>query len=328
MTQIYKTTVTLYPPDGQQSTYASGADFGVIMDTSPTAQTAVLLNEVISPLFDVCQTRQPSGTHKADSSFWVVEGYSQSPPDSPLLNTLIQGVAVVRHLDSIPSVATELLPETDWVADNQKSFPPKSIGRFYIHATDYEGSIPVGKTPLIVNAGNAFGTGGHGTTMGCLQALSDLAKTQTFTKGLDIGTGTGILALAMAKTWRKCSVLATDIDPIAIDVTRYNLMLNRCRWGALGVGATLQTAVAKGVQGRIVSSRNPYDIMVANILATPLRQMAVPLTQCLSVGGFVVLSGLLSHQVKGVRNAYQRLGLKVRKQYAYDGWHTLVFQKS
>lgn len=322
MTDIYKTTITLLPPISEQAVYTSGADFGVIMDASPIAKTAVLLNEVMSDLFDVCQARHISNP----SPHWVVEGYTQSPPNDALLQTLVQGVVKVRNLDRIPLIKTEILPPTDWVADNQKSFAPLVLGRFYVHATDYKGRIPVGKTPLIVNAGNAFGTGGHGTTAGCLWALSDLAKTHKFSNALDVGTGTGILALAMAKTWRKCAVLATDIDPVAIAVARHNMTINRCRWGQ-GQGVPLRTVLAVGMTGNTIAQNKPYDIIVANILARPLRQMAVSLVNTLSVRGVVVLSGLLSNQVTSVSNAYQPLGLKPRAHYVIDNWHTLVLER-
>ena len=291
------------------------ADYGRMADNSVTAQTALLLNEVLQKTIDVCQAMEIPQT--AD---WVVEGYSATPPDMATVEMVAKLVFEMRALPAPPKITIEQLPNIDWVTENQKSFKPVHAGRFFVHTSDYDGVIPRHKIPLVLNAGAAFGTGGHGTTAGCLLALSDLAKSRHFKTILDVGTGTGILALGACGLWNTASILATDIDPTAIAVTRYNMGMNRCRW-------QIQTAVATGMTGRVIAGGAPYDLIIANILAGPLRAMSVPVVDAMARGGVVVLSGIWDTQKTSVINAYRRCGLVLSKQYAMDNWHTLVMVK-
>lgn len=321
MTHVYKTTIAL-PPTAEklQQTEHSG-----LMDTSPMAQTALLLNEVISPLFNVCQIRQHA---TANGVSWVAEGYDQSPPNTDLLNTLIQGIMQVRGLAETPTLTTETMAQTDWVSQNQKSFAPIVAGRFFIHDSTHTAPTPIHKIPLMVGAGNAFGTGGHGTTTGCLMALSDTAKTTTPTNALDIGTGTGILAMAMHKLWKTCPILATDIAPNAITVTTQNLKQNHCTQGrGHSTNGGITPLLANGMTHRQITQTAPYDLIIANILAPPLRQISTAVVKNTAHGGTVILSGLLHHQATNIKNRYQRLGLKFHHQYKIGDWTTLILKK-
>ena len=292
------------------------ADYGRITDHSDTAQTALLLNEVLQKTVDVCQATVIPKTQD-----WIVEGYSESPPDRATLDMVVQLVFEMRNHPHPPQMTIEELPPIDWVAENQKSFQPVTAGRFFAHTSDYDGAVPCGKIPLILNAGAAFGTGGHGTTAGCLRAVSDVAKKHQFETILDVGTGTGILALGASKIWRKASILATDIDPTAIAVSRYNMTINQCRW-------KIQTAVATGMTGRVIANNAPYDLVIANILAGPLRAMSVDMVHAMQKGGMVILSGILGKRQKtAVLNTYGRCGLVLYKQYEIENWHTLVMIK-
>ena len=318
---VYKITIPV-PAEGterhmdsdiSQWNHQKTADYGRMADNSETAQTALLLNEVLQKTIDVCQAMEIQG-----SQDWVVNGYSETEPNRDTIEMVAKLVFDMRNMPCSPQITVEQLPPIDWVAENQKSFKPVCAGRFFVHTSDYDGKIPHAKIPLILNAGAAFGTGGHGTTMGCLWALSDLAKRHHFNRILDMGTGTGILALGAGKLWKTASITATDIDPTAIAVTRYNMAVNHCRW-------RLQTAVQTGMSGRIIAQNAPYDLVIANILAGPLRAMSVPMTHTLKRGGMVVLSGILGVRQKiAVINAYRGCGLVLRGQYQIENWHTLV----
>ena len=298
-----------------QSSKTASDDFGKMQDSSHTAQTALLLNEVLGKIIDVCQVRAVENT--AD---WIVEGYTQMKPDTAVIEMYANLVFEMRGIAIKPDVIIEELPDIDWVAENQKSFKPVIAGQFFIHSTDYDGHVPSYKIPLILNAGAAFGTGGHGTTSGCLQALTDLGNTHTFKNILDVGTGTGILALGAAKIWRRSNILATDIDPTAVDVTKYNMTINQSRF-------RFDVAVATGMTGRVITKRAPYDLIIANILAGPLRIISVEVVSSMSSGGLVVLSGIWGRQKTSVLNAYRRCGLILQRSYTIDNWHTLVMKK-
>ena len=338
-TAIYKISIVLSAGDtegcltGGDNQWQSPktADYGRIEDHSETAQTALLLNEVLQKTVDVCQAMVVSdkngerssggGANGGGTGDWVVEGYSESPPDMDTIDMVTKLVFEMRNMPHPPQITVQQLPPMDWVAENQKSFQPVTAGRFFVHTSDYDGRVPYHKIPLVLNAGAAFGTGGHGTTAGCLQALSDLHKTHNFTTILDVGTGTGILALATGKLWRRASILATDISPTAIETTQYNMHINQSRW-------RLQTAVATSMTGQTIAQNAPYDLIVANILAGPLRAMSVDVTHALRRGGMVVLSGILGRRQKtAVVNAYGRCGLVLREQYEIDNWHTMVMTK-
>lgn len=246
---------------------------------------------------------------------WFLEGYSRTPPNKGELIAALSAVAAASGLD-LPELTVERLPNVDWVLENLRDFPPIDAGRFFVRGSHWEGRCPVGRTELLVDAGTAFGSGEHATTKGCLTALDGLAKKRRFLRPLDLGSGSGILGIAMAKMWAT-DVLATDIDPGAVKVAANNARLN-------GVGARFTSVVSDGYRNPALKRGAPFDIIVANILAKPLMRMAKDLAAHLAPDGVAVLSGLLEWQERMVMGTHERQGLRLKHRLVLDGWATLV----
>jgi ribosomal protein L11 methyltransferase len=211
------------------------------------------------------------------------------------------------------------LPETDWVAKSLEGLKPVSAGRFLVHGRHDRGKVKPNDIAIEIEAGQAFGTGHHGTTAGCLIAIGREAKTRPIRNALDIGTGSGVLAIALAKL-AKARVLASDIDPVATRVAEENVRLN-------GVAATVRCITAVGLSGRAFRDRAPYDLIVANILAGPLAALAPAIRRAAAPGGTVILSGLLPAQRARIVAACRGTGLVLARSMIVDGWLTLVLRR-
>ena len=253
---------------------------------------------------------------------WQVEAYVHGAPDGPALHAALALAAHVAGIDE-PRVEIEHQAARNWLAENLSSFPPIRAGRFFIHGSHFEGRPPVGTLPLLIDAATAFGSGEHQSTYGCLLALDGLAKRgQPLRVGpdggraLDMGCGSGILALAMARHWR-IPVVATDIDEESVRVTRYNAKLN-------GLANLMDCFPGDGFKSRGVKQAAPYDVICANILARPLCRMAHDLSRMLAPGGRVILAGLLESQEAMVLAAYRMQGLKLKRRIRLSPWVTLV----
>jgi ribosomal protein L11 methyltransferase len=218
----------------------------------------------------------------------------------------------------VPDFAVEQLPLRDWVVENLKDFAPFTVGRFFIYGADYEGAVPAAKIGLRVPAGAAFGSGEHGSTKGCLLALDWLSRRRRFRDALDMGCGSGILALAAVKLWA-APVAAFDVDPIAARQTAVNARGN-------GAGALIRAGCAAGYRARALHGRR-FDLICANILARPLSRMAKDLARHLAPGGVTVLSGLIESDGNRVIAAHRAHGLRLRRRITVDGWLTLVMEK-
>ena len=212
----------------------------------------------------------------------------------------------------------ERLPEIDWVAESLKGLAPVSAGRFFVHGSHDRHRVPAGRIALEIEAAEAFGTGHHGTTAGCLEAIDRLLKRQRYARPLDLGTGTGVLAFALAKALR-VPVLATDNDPVATRTCRQNAVDN-------GVRTLIRAETAEGFDHPAIRARAPFDLIVANILAGPLVALAGPLVSSLQAGATVVLSGLLREQESRVAAAYANRGLKLDFRVRKGEWSVLVFR--
>lgn len=252
------------------------------------------------------------------SPLWRVEAFAVSQPDE---DAVVGAVALAAELSGLPEPEIRVLPlpAIDWVAENQKSFQPIVAGRFFVHPTHYEGAIPPSATALAIDAGPAFGTGSHGSTIGCLRALEFLSRRPPRGRILDLGCGTGILALAIAKRWRR-RVLAADIDPDAVATAQKNVILNRAT-------PFVRTVRSDGLASGPVARQGPYGLIVANILARPLIDMATDIRRCIAPGGTVVLSGFTQYQENGVRAAYQRRDYHLARKEGSDGWTTFVLTR-
>ncbi|HMB77473.1 MAG TPA: 50S ribosomal protein L11 methyltransferase, partial [Kiloniellaceae bacterium] len=218
-----------------------------------------------------------------------------------------------------PDVVVAALPETDWVAESQKGLPALRAGRFFLYGSHFEGALPSDAIALLVEANAAFGTGRHESTKGCLLALSALAKRRRFHRVLDMGCGSGVLAMAAARLW-PCRVLAVDNDPVAVKVARVNAALN-------GVARQVATARSEGYRAAEVAAAGPYDLILANILAEPLNAMARDLQCHLAAGGLAVLSGLLDSQARQVRLRHRAQGLRLCRRIRLGDWTTLILQR-
>jgi ribosomal protein L11 methyltransferase len=248
----------------------------------------------------------------------LVEGFAVRAPDRGRLATALALAWAGRGDPPAPRI--EKLPPRDWLGENQRNFPPLRAGRYFIHGSHHRGPVPAGAIGLLIDAATAFGTGDHASTRGCLLALDALARRRRFRRVLDVGTGTGILAIAAAKTWRR-RVFAVDIDANAVAVARVNARRN-------GAARQIGVAWSRGYRSRAVARHLPADLVLANILAVPLALMARDLARALAPGGFAVLSGLLAEQANLVLAAHRAQRLYLRRRVAIDGWHTLVLGRS
>jgi len=248
---------------------------------------------------------------------WVIHAYfDNEPTDHELeeLRGLGKGNPEIEHLED----------STDWVTKSQQGLQPIRAGRFFVHTPMHYSDRPADTVNFEVDAGLAFGTGQHATTAGCLEALDRLAVSgQQFSNVADIGTGTGLLAFAALALWPEAKCIATDIDPIAIDVSRENAAINGVRTGH-GSGELL-LAVADGMDSPMLTARAPFDLLIANILAGPLIELAPAFAEAITPGGIVILAGLLETQADSVAGAYEALGLRLEEGSTGE-WPVLVLK--
>lgn len=211
------------------------------------------------------------------------------------------------------------LADRDWVTESLEAMPPVSAGRFVVFGGHDRHRIRPNRIGIEIEAAQAFGTGHHGTTWGCLKALDALVKARRFENPIDIGTGTGVLAIGLATLLRR-RVVATDIDPVAVRICRENARLN-------DVSSLISAHVADGVHYRAVTEAAPYDLIVANILANPLIALAPHVAMIAADRAVVVLSGLLTWQRREVEAVWRAHGFVSHSRLARDGWATLVLQR-
>jgi len=238
---------------------------------------------------------------------WRIDLYPTSDEEADGLLSLLNARAALR-------VIAEPLADADWLAMALSGLPPVRAGRFFVFGAHDAGRIPVNAVALRIEAAAAFGTGHHGTTLGCLVAYHDLLKARRFGRVLDVGTGTGVLTIAAARTGSRIA-LGTDIDPVSVRIAAENAVLNQARAGFVH---------ANGLSDRAIARAAPYDLVFANILARPLVRLAPDIARALRPGGVAILSGLLRHQERYVRAAYLARGLRLIRRYHRDAWATLV----
>lgn len=242
--------------------------------------------------------------------------FDAEPSDKELaeLRKLGTGEPQIEHLED----------STDWVTKSQQGLQPIRAGRFFVHTPMHYADRPADTVNFEIDAGLAFGTGQHATTAGCLAALDTLARDgSSFKCVADIGTGTGLLAFAALALWPQARCIATDIDPIAVDVSRENAAINGVKLGH-GAGELL-LAVADGMDSPMLTARAPFDLLIANILAGPLIELAPAVASALAPGGTIMLAGLLDTQADGVARAYEAQGLKLQDRGSGE-WPVLVMR--
>lgn len=266
---------------------------------------------------DAVSMMLPEGADPGDGADWRLEAVCRTPPDHTAVEVALAVTAASLGM-AVPAAEFGRIAGRDWVAENLQSFPPMTIGRFFVHGSHWQGRPPRHLVPLLVDAGTAFGSGEHPTTQGCMMVLDRLARRRRFARPLDMGCGSGILAMCMARMWPH-PVIAADIDPEAVRVTRFNAERN-------GLARRITAVGGDGYRQRVVNRRQPFDIIVANILARPLRRMAPQLRAHLAPGGVAVLSGLLVRQERLVLSAHRAQGLRLIGRTVVNGWATLVLQ--
>lgn len=209
----------------------------------------------------------------------------------------------------------ETLPDIDWIAKSLEGLKPVRAGRFLVHGSHDRDKVKPGDISILIDAGQAFGTGHHGTTAGCLNMIDDVLKSRRVRNALDLGTGSGVLAIA-THLMSRIPVVATDIDPVATRVARDNARIN-------GVAGGIAFATAPGFHHGIFRDNGPFDLIIANILARPLMKLAPSLVRHLADDGTVILSGILAEQRWKVISAYNGAGLKHRRTTWMNGWVTI-----
>ena len=250
---------------------------------------------------------------------WAVTGIIEGFPDHAAIVAAIEDVARAGGF-TVSDIRIDLLPEIDWLARNRDSFPSLYYGRFLIHGSYRRPARPTNALTIEVDAGRAFGSGTHGSTEGCLRALDQLARSRRPRRILDLGCGSGILAIAAARLWRRAMIAATDIDIQAVETTRENVRLNR-------VARQIVSSRADGYPLRRPPPGGRCDLVIANILAQPLIGLAPDAGRWVRPGGHIILSGLLTHQEQAVLAAYRANGFALGRRHRVRGWSTLMLRR-
>jgi ribosomal protein L11 methyltransferase len=281
-----------------------------ILASKPDAEIlASLMTEILDPPPAVSVGEADGG--------WVVELYFTEPPDPAALDAVADAAP---HFSPIRNLKLELLPEENWVEKTQRGLHPIIAGRFFIHGS-HDQAKATGKTyAILIDAGQAFGTAHHGTTRGCLMLIDRVAKFARAGQVLDLGAGSGVLAIAAAKSLH-CSVLAADIDPIAVAVAKDNIRAN-------GTAGWVTAHVADGPCAPIIKAHAPFDLITANILAEPLIGFAPDIARITAPHGHLILSGMLDHQAREVLARYLLAGFTLSARLSLEGWATLLLRRS
>jgi ribosomal protein L11 methyltransferase len=280
-------------------------------DETTARRLATYLGESLDAESTACAAFEGADGH------WQVAIHFRSAPDEPGLRGLVKLAAGDAAANAL---CIEPVAAADWVAQSLADLIPVRAGRFIVHGAHDRAHLKVNDVAIQIEAALAFGTGHHGTTRGCLLALNDLAKRRRPRRVLDIGTGTGVLAIAAARRLRT-RVAASDIDRVAVSAARTNARLNH-------VATLITFTCAAGADARAIANAAPYDLILANILLGPLMRLAVPLRRLAAPGAHVVLSGLLPGHANAVLAMYRAQGLTLERRIPIDGWVTLLLRRS
>ncbi|VAV88563.1 Ribosomal protein L11 methyltransferase [hydrothermal vent metagenome] len=284
------------------------------LTTLPGKDAAEALAEGLERL-----TPEPTGTGVFEiedgSGLWEVSGYFEAPPDQA-------GLALLTVIHGSEVFAISTLPEVDWVAHVRRELTPIKAGRFFIYGSHDADKVPPDAHPLLIEAAMAFGTGHHGTTLGCLRAFDQLLSDGfSAASVLDLGCGTAVLAMAAARAGQgKATLLASDIDQVAVNVARVNVAAN-------GLGDQVRCIQAEGFDDPALSAAAPYDLIFANILKGPLIRLAPAVNSHLAPGGMLILSGILNEQSSEIIEKYAKNGNSLRYQIEIGEWTTTVIHK-
>jgi ribosomal protein L11 methyltransferase len=284
-----------------------------VLRLSTDERRARAVADIIVETFDPTETAA-AAFEVDDGPVWAVEVYFAEAPDEDAVRALIEAVS-----DPETAARAEFaeIAKEDWVQKSLAGLEPVRAGRVLVHGAHDRGRVRANDVGVEIEAALAFGTGHHGTTRGCLEALDRILKRRRPRRALDVGTGTGVLAIAAAKLLR-APVACGDIDPVAVETARDNARHN-------GAGAWVRPVVAVGLRHAALAGR--YDLIFANILAKPLRLLAPSIARAATPDAELVLSGLLARDVAGVLSAYRAQGFSLAERRDIDGWATLTLRK-
>lgn len=283
------------------------------LSTPLTKDQAYALVDAVMAAEDLAITA--SAHENEETGEWIFEATCDAEPNLEAFEEL----ARVALGGRVGFAVEPIDPTVNWVAKSLEGLQPVVAGGFYVHGSHETAPIPGGLTAIRIDAAQAFGTGHHETTTGCLEAIDRALKRRRFRSMLDVGTGTGVLAIALAKRTH-LPVIASDIDPIAVKTTIENARDN-------GVGRYVIALEATGLEHRQIATAAPYDLIVANILAAPLVALAPAMRRVAENGATVILSGILNHQAPRVVAAYSRQGIVLRHKIIKKEWATLVLER-
>lgn len=283
--------------------------------TLPTVACVPLFEAALEDMNGAVSAMEIEADGARGSGEWLVTGYVPHRPDAAELEARLALAAAGARIET-PSYALERLDDTDWVAAAERERTPIDAGRFFVYPSHFDGGLPADRTAFVMDASMAFGSGEHATTRGCLIALDRLLQEETFEQALDLGAGSGILAIALAKT-SDAEIMASDIDPVTVTIAAENAVLN-------GVGSRIRCLHGDGFDSPEIEAESPYDLIFANILAQPLIDMAEDLVRHLVSHGVAVLSGFLTEQSPAVAAAYEACGASIIDRIEIDDWVTLV----
>lgn len=281
-------------------------DFKILLDPKNVPVFEDALSEVASAVLTVMIEK---GENKG---LWELQAIFEGKPNEDEIGFIVGQASSMVGIEK-PKIQINPMENKNWLLECYQSFKPLSIGKYYIYGSHIDEKVPAGMIPLQIDAATAFGTGEHQTTNGCLTALNELDFVPN--KVIDVGCGSGILSMAYAKTFNK-KVDAVDIDPESVRVATENAKIN-------GLSDLMRVWLSNGYQ----DVKDTYDLVLCNILARPLMDMASDLKAHLNEGGIAILSGFLNRQERWVLKAHTDIGFKFIKRYRVNGWSTLVIQK-
>ncbi|CAO4149765.1 50S ribosomal protein L11 methyltransferase [Methylorubrum extorquens] len=276
--------------------------------------SARAMTELLGEMFDPMETAV-AAFEVEETGAWRLEAYFSEEPDAEMIRDLIRPM-VGEQADA---AVFETIDQQDWVRASLEGLKPVRAGRFLVHGGHDRHQVRGNDLAIEIEAALAFGTGHHGTTLGCLRALVDELKRRRPVHVLDVGTGTGILGFAAAKVLRT-PVVAGDLDPEAVTTARGNARLN-------GLGPFMRFYHAPGVRHALANRPRGFDVVFANILARPLKRLAPSLTAVVADDGVLILSGLIERDVPGVLSTYRHRGFHLARSGVIEGWATLVLRR-
>ncbi len=293
------------------------AELWAVRFTLPAAAADFFSDALLDEAYSVT-TREVEG----NPGLWQMELHVQGKPDASHWQKRLHHLATAAQV-SIGEAEYEAVEIRDWIGELQQTFPPFAVGRFFIHGSHYKGDKPADQYHLLVDAGMAFGSGEHATTEGCLYYLNQLREEVTPRRMLDVGTGSGILAMAMARQWWQVGmppVVASDIDEPSVRVAQDNAQIN-------GLAEALEVVKADGYRHAAIREQAPYEVICCNILAGPLMAFAPDAARHLAPGGHLLLAGLIDKQAPEVIACHEAEGLRLQDSHASGEWRILHFVK-